>query len=103
MIVFTSLYYDGPISKLCGLKSALDNLFSRHAISRQGAITLPQSAIHALSYAVIGNLDQAAQVHGISDMLFAHSIGPLVQHINASRPGFAKPLEDLEFGQFAHA
>jgi hypothetical protein len=98
MIVFTGLYYDGPISKLCGLKSALDNLFSRHAISRQGAITLPQSAIHALSYAVIGNLDQAAQVHGISDMLFAHSIGPLVQHINASRPGFAEPLENLEFG-----
>ena len=77
-IVFTSLHDDCAVSKPLSLASTLDDFFVRHAVARQGAIGLPQPAIHTLPNAVTGDFNQAAQVYGIADVLAAHGVGPLV-------------------------
>jgi hypothetical protein len=77
-IVFTGLHHNRAVAELFGLTGAVENLFPRHAIARQGAIGLPQAAIHTLPHAVARYLDQSAQMHGIADVLPAHAIRPLV-------------------------
>jgi hypothetical protein len=97
-IVFTGLHHDCTVSKSFGLTRAVEDFLSRHAVTPQGAIGLPQSAIHALPHAVTGNLNEAAQVHGIADALLAHRVSPLVQLREARGPLLTEPFENIEFG-----
>ena len=108
-VIFTGLHHDGSVSELFGLAGAVEDFFARHAVAGQIAIALPQSAIHALPYAVTRDFDQAAQMHGVSDALSADLVGPLVQLRKAGgsalaavqRPGTGGGGAPLKIGFFA--
>jgi hypothetical protein len=51
---------------------------------------------------VAGNLNEAAKVHGVADVLFAHGVGPLLQLLQTSGPALAETFEQIGFGQHGH-
>jgi hypothetical protein len=51
---------------------------------------------------VIRDLDEPAQVHGISDVSPTNAIGSFVKFAKFRRALFTKPGQNLDFGQLAH-
>jgi hypothetical protein len=52
---------------------------------------------------VTRDLNQAAQVHGIPNVLPANGIRTFVQSLKPGRPALAKPSEEIDFGEFGHS
>ncbi len=79
-----------------------ENLFPRHAIALHGAAGA-QAAVVALADAVAGDLDEAAQVDVVSDVLAAHSIGAFEELPQRRGVVLAQPADEFFMGYVRHA
>jgi hypothetical protein len=52
---------------------------------------------------VAGDLNEAAEVNSIANVLAAYGVSPIEERLQAIGPALVEPLQDLVVGKFAHS
>ena len=96
-VIFAALQHHRAVAELHGLLRRFKNFTGRHPVAGQFFISRAQAAIGALPRAMIRDLHQPAQMHGVADVLPARLVGAPPQFREPLRICLAEPAENFVF------
>ena len=94
-VVFAGLQHHRPVTELEGVVGAGQDLVRGHAVAFDLAIAGPHAAVGALADAVVGDLDEAAQMHLVAHVGAPGLVGHLPQFLQDGWVGLLEPAHGL--------
>ena len=98
-VVLARLHDQGAVAEILGLAGAVQDDVGGEAVALHAAVGGADAAVGTAAHAVVADLDEAAQVDGVTDVAVTRLVGRRPQGLEPRLVGLAQPVLDGVAGE----